>query len=36
MNNGHNMWSSHDQKQIYQTEWHGKSIYSIDSRLSLS
>ena len=31
MNNGHNMWSSHDQKQIYQTEWHGKSIYSIDS-----
>ena len=31
MNNGHNMWSSHDQKQIYQTEWHGKSLYSIDS-----
>ena len=31
MNNGHNMWSSHDQKQIYQTEWHGKSLYAIDS-----
>jgi DNA-binding beta-propeller fold protein YncE len=31
MNNGHNMWSSHDQKQIYQTEWHGKSLYTIDS-----
>ena len=31
MNNGHNMWSSHDQRQIYNTEWHGKSIYSIDS-----
>ena len=31
MNNGHNMWSSHDQKQIYNTEWHGKSLYAIDS-----
>lgn len=31
MNNAHNMWASHDQKQIYNTEWHGKSIYSIDS-----
>ena len=35
MNNGHNMWSSHDQKQIYQTEWHGKSLYSIDSATGL-
>jgi hypothetical protein len=26
MNNGHNMWASHDQKQIYQTEWHGSSL----------
>ena len=23
MNNGHNFWPSHDQKQIYQTEWQG-------------
>ena len=30
MNNGHNMWASHDQKQIYQTEWHGKSLFVID------
>jgi DNA-binding beta-propeller fold protein YncE len=30
MNNGHNMWASHDQKQIYQTEWHGKSTYVLD------
>lgn len=30
MNNGHNMWASHDQKQIYQTEWHGKSLYVIN------
>ncbi|MDH5641459.1 MAG: hypothetical protein OEY28_09215, partial [Nitrospira sp.] len=30
MNNGHNFWTSHDQKQIYQTEWHGKSIYVIN------
>ncbi|MBH0186763.1 MAG: copper oxidase [Nitrospira sp.] len=32
MNNGHNMWASHDQKQIYQTEWHGKSLYVINRR----
>ncbi len=31
MNNGHNMWASHDQTQIYQTEWHGKSLYVIDA-----
>ncbi len=30
MNNGHNMWASHDQKQIYQTEWHGKSLYVLN------
>jgi DNA-binding beta-propeller fold protein YncE len=30
MNNGHNMWASHDQKQIYQTEWHGNSTYVIN------
>ena len=30
MNNGHNMWASHDQKLIYQTEWHGKSLFVID------
>lgn len=24
------MWASHDQKQIYQTEWHGKSLFVID------
>ncbi len=30
MNNGHNMWASHDQKQIYQTEWHGNSIYVLN------
>jgi len=30
MNNGHNMWPSHNQEQIYQTEWHGKSVYVID------
>ena len=30
MNNGHNMWTSHDQKQIYQTEWHGKSLFVLD------
>ena len=30
MNNGHNMWPSHDQKQIYQTEWHGSSLYVLD------
>jgi hypothetical protein len=27
MNNAHNMWASHDQNQIYQTEWHGQSLY---------
>ena len=30
MNNGHNMWPSHDQKQVYQTEWHGKSLFVVD------
>ena len=30
MNNGHNFWTSHDQKQIYQTEWHGNSVYVIN------
>lgn len=30
MNNGHNMWASHNQQLIYQTEWHGKSLYVID------
>jgi DNA-binding beta-propeller fold protein YncE len=30
MNNGHNMWSSHDQNHIYQTEWHGKSLYVLN------
>ena len=30
MNNGHNMWASHDQKQIYQTEWHGKSLFVLN------
>ena len=30
MNNGHTMWASHDQKQIYQTEWHGKSLYVLN------
>jgi DNA-binding beta-propeller fold protein YncE len=30
MNNGHNMWASHDQRQIYQTEWHGASLFVID------
>jgi len=30
MNNGHNMWASHDQKHIYETEWHGKSLFVID------
>jgi len=32
MNNGHNMWTSHDQKQIYQTEWHGNSTYVLNRR----
>lgn len=30
MNNGHNFWPSHDQKQMYQTEWHGNSLYVIN------
>ncbi|MDZ4732472.1 MAG: copper oxidase [Nitrospirota bacterium] len=30
MNNGHNMWASHDQKQIYQTEWHGTSLFVLN------
>ena len=30
MNNGHNMWVSHDQQHIYQTEWHGKSLFVIN------
>jgi len=30
MNNGHNMWPSHNQEQIYQTEWHGKSLFVLD------
>ena len=30
MNNGHNMWVSHDQEHIYQTEWHGKSLFVIN------
>ena len=30
MNNGHNFWPSHDQKQIYQTEWQGNSLYVIN------
>jgi DNA-binding beta-propeller fold protein YncE len=32
MNNGHNFWTSHDQKEIYQTEWHGNSVYVIDRK----
>ena len=27
MNNAHNLWASHDQKQIYNTEWHGRSLF---------
>lgn len=30
MNNGHNFWPSHDQKQIYQTEWQGNSLFVIN------
>ena len=30
MNNGHNLWASHDQKQVYQTEWHGNSTYVLN------
>lgn len=32
MNNGHNFWPSHDQKEIYQTEWQGNSLYVINRR----
>ena len=32
MNNGHNLWPSHNQEQVYQTEWHGKSVYVLDRR----
>jgi len=27
MNNAHNFWASEDQKRVYNTEWHGKSLY---------
>ena len=30
MNNGHNLWPSHDQKKMYQTEWHGHSLFVLD------
>ena len=30
MNNGHNIWPSHDQKELYQTEWQGNSLYVIN------
>lgn len=30
MNNGHNLWPSHDQKHMYQTEWHGNSLFVLD------
>jgi DNA-binding beta-propeller fold protein YncE len=30
MNNGHNFWTSNDQKDIYETEWHGNSLYVIN------
>ncbi len=30
MNNAHNFWASEDQKQIYNTEWHGKSLYVLN------
>ncbi|MBH0200524.1 MAG: copper oxidase [Nitrospira sp.] len=32
MNNGHNFWASNDQKEIYQTEWHGNSLFVINRR----
>ncbi len=32
MNNGHNLWASNDQKEIYQTEWHGNSLFVINRR----
>ena len=30
MNNGHNMWASHNQNVIYETEWHGSSLFVVD------
>ena len=30
MNNGHNFWPSHNQNEIYQTEWQGNSLYVIN------
>jgi DNA-binding beta-propeller fold protein YncE/plastocyanin len=30
MNNAHNFWASEDQKQIYNTEWHGTSLYVLN------
>lgn len=30
MNNGHNIWPSHNQKELYQTEWQGNSLYVIN------
>jgi DNA-binding beta-propeller fold protein YncE len=30
MNNGHNMWASHNQNVIYETEWHGRSLFVVD------
>ena len=30
MNNGHNMWASHNQNIIYQTEWHGTSLFILN------
>src|SRR5215510_2304626 len=30
MNNGHNMWASHNQNILYQTEWHGQSLFIVD------
>lgn len=30
MNNAHNFWASEDQTQIYNTEWHGRSLYRMN------
>lgn len=30
MNNGHNLWPSHNQNKMYQTEWHGHSLFVLD------
>ena len=30
MNNAHNFWASEDQKHIYNTEWHGSSLYVLN------